>query len=263
VQTPSPASYSAAGDLLSLAHVFPTTSNNNTFSYSYTNAHQTQTIAASNSAWFWQPSTNSSTGYTPNALNQYSAIGSQTTGGTNCQGIAQGLSYDCNGNLTFDGTYNYTYDSENHLLTAHTSVGSNISASYLYDPLGRRTEKSGHGVTQTYFLNDGIDEVAEYDSTKTMTSRIIPGATIDKPIAVVAMPAETKEYFHTDKQGTVFAMSDGSGNVAEGPYTYDAWGNCFVGVIACGSTGEPYRFTGRRYDTETGLYYYRARYYDP
>jgi len=25
----------------------------------------------------------------------------------------------------------------------------------------------------------------------------------------------------------------------------------------------PYMFTGRRYDDETGLYYYRARYYDP
>jgi RHS repeat-associated protein len=262
VQTPSPASYSAAGDLLSLAHVFPTTSNNNKFSYSYTDAHQTQTIAASNSAWFWQPSTNSSTGYTPNALNQYSAIGSQTTGGTNCQGIAQGLSYDCNGNLTFDGTYTYTYDSENHLLTAHTSVGSNISASYLYDPLGRRTEKSGHGVTTTYFLNDGTDEVSEYDSGKNLISRNIAGPAIDESIAIVTASTGAKEYFHSDRQGSVVAMSDSSGNLVEGPYTYDAWGNCFVGVIACSMTGEPYRFTGRRLDPETGLYYYRARYYD-
>ena len=36
----------------------PTTSNNNTFTYGYTKAHETQTIAASNSTWFWQPSAN-------------------------------------------------------------------------------------------------------------------------------------------------------------------------------------------------------------
>src|SRR6202789_4206540 len=265
VQTPDPTSYSAAGDLLSLAHVFPATGNNDTFSYGYTNAHEAQTAPASNSAWFWQPPTNNSTSYTPNALNQYSAIGSQTTGGINCQGIAQGLSYDCNGNLTFDGTYTYTYDSENHLLTANKTAGGTVAASYLYDPLGRRTKKSGTGVTTTYFLNDGADEVAEYDSTKTITRRTVPAPAVDEPIAIVDMTTGTKpkEYFHTDRQGSVVAMSDASGNIAEGPYTYDAYGNCFIAVAACSSVGEPYKFTGRRYDAETGLYYYRARYYDP
>jgi RHS repeat-associated protein len=263
VQTPNPTSYSLAGDVLSLAHVFPASpSTNNTFTYGYTNSHQTQNIAASNSAWFWQPSINSSTSYAPNTLNQYASIGAQTSGGTSCQGVAQGLSYDCNGNLTFDGLFAYTYDAENRLLTANKTAGGMIAANYLYDPLGRRTEKSGTGVTTTYFLNDGTDEVAEYDSTKTITKRIIPGPAIDAPIAIVTMPTETKEYFHTDKQGSIVAMSDSMGTVVEGPYTYDAYGNCFAGIAAC-STGEPYRFTGRRFDPETGLYYYRARYYDP
>jgi RHS repeat-associated protein len=48
----------------------------------------------------------------------------------------------------------------------------------------------------------------------------------------------------------------------EGPFKYDPYGNCFAGSNPC-SAGEPYRFTGRRFDAETGLYYYRARYYDP
>jgi RHS repeat-associated protein len=255
--------YSDAGDLKTLNENFTGTSNDNIFTYGYSNAHETQTIATSNSAFFWEPATNSATSYTPNILNQYSAIGSQTTGGMNCQGAVQGLSYDCNGNLTFDGTFTYTYDAENRLLTAHKSVGGNVSATYLYDPLGRRTEKSGHGVTATYFLNDGADEVAEYDSTKTITRRIIPGPSVDEPIAIVTASTGAKEFFHTDKQGSVVAMSDASGNLAEGPITYDSWGNCFVALAACSGTMEPYRFTGRRYDQETGLYYYRARYYDP
>ena len=29
------------------------------------------------------------------------------------------------------------------------------------------------------------------------------------------------------------------------------------------AVGNPYMFTGRRFDDETGLYYYRFRYYDP
>lgn len=39
---------------------------------------------------------------------------------------------------------------------------------------------------------------------------------------------------------------------------YDPWGNLLQGSTAAG-----YAFTGREWDSETGLYYYRARYYDP
>jgi len=253
-------SYSNAGDLQTLTSHFPVGSNDNSFTYTYTAAHQTLTATASKNTWFWEPSTDSTTAYTVNNLNQYATIGSQTTGGTNCQGQAQGLSYDCNGNLTFDGTRTYTYDAENRLLTANAT---GLAATYAYDPLGRRTKKSGTGVTTTYYLSDGTDEIAEYDSTKTVTVRYIPGPAIDEPIAMETASTGAKEYFHTDKQGSVSAMSDATGAMVEGPYTYDPYGNCFVGSTPCSSSGEPYRFTGRRFDAETGLYYYRARYYDP
>jgi RHS repeat-associated protein len=52
-------------------------------------------------------------------------------------------------------------------------------------------------------------------------------------------------------------MSDGAGAVSEGPITYDAFGN------SASTGGVPFKYTGRRYDAETGLYYYRARYYSP
>ncbi len=253
-------SYSDAGDLKTLVHDLNGTSNDNTFNWLYTNAHQTNSFDATNTNWLWRPGTNNSTSYTINNLNQYPTVGSQTTGGTNCQGAAQGLSYDCNGNLTFDGTYTFTYDAENRLLTVSKS---GLAATYAYDPLGRRTKKSGTGVTTTYYLSDGADEIAEYDSTKAVVTRIIPGPAVDEPIAIQTVSTGAKEFFHTDKQGSVVAMTDTSGNLAEGPYIYDAYGNCFSSGSACSSSDEPYRFTGRRLDTETGCLYYRARYYCP
>jgi len=64
------------------------------------------------------------TSYSANNLNQYTSIG-----GTN-------LTYDANGNLTGDGVWSYTYDSENRLVQA--SNGTNTIA-YTYDPSGRLT----------------------------------------------------------------------------------------------------------------------------
>nr|WP_258176152.1 RHS repeat-associated core domain-containing protein [Orenia metallireducens] len=56
---------------------------------------------------------------------------------------------------------------------------------------------------------------------------------------------------HSDKAGNVLAE-----------YDYDAWGNI---LSQSGSMAEinPYRYAGYYYDEETGLYYLRARYYDP
>lgn len=66
-------------------------------------------------------------------------------------------------------------------------------------------------------------------------------------------------YYHFDGLGSVTALSDSSGDLTEG-YEYDIFGGV-KGSFS--SVGNPYYFTGRRYDAETGLYYYRARYYDP
>jgi RHS repeat-associated protein len=67
--------------------------------------------------------------------------------------------------------------------------------------------------------------------------------------------AGTKTFFHQDKTDSVVAMSDVNGNLTEGPYTYDSYGN------GAPTTGVPFKYTGQRLDPETGLYYYRARYY--
>jgi RHS repeat-associated protein len=155
------------------------------------------------------------------------------------------------------------YDAENRLLTAN-NAGGTVAVGYDYDPLGRRTHKSGTGVTEAYYLNDGDDEIVEYDGSKNVVALYVPGPAIDEPIVMVTPngASYTHKYFHTNHQGSVIAMSDDAGAVAEGPYKYDPYGNCFSGSNPC-SAGVPYRFTGRRLDPETGLLYYRARYYSP
>jgi RHS repeat-associated protein len=46
-------------------------------------------------------------------------------------------------------------------------------------------------------------------------------------------------------------------------YTYDAYGNVSIDDTDNRYNGNRYMFTGRRYDEESGLYYYRARMYNP
>ncbi len=54
-------------------------------------------------------------------------------------------------------------------------------------------------------------------------------------------------------------LTDGSGNAVKG-YTYKSFGEIYSET---GSLVQPFTFTGREYDPESGLYFYRARYYDP
>src|SRR6202012_5189489 len=141
------------------------------------------------------------------------------------------FSYDCNGNLTSDGMLALAYDPENHLVTA---AKTGMSATYAYDPLGRRTTKTVNS-TATNFVHDGDTEIAEYDGSGNLLRRFVPGPAVDDDIAMVTASG-TKTFFHTDKMGSVTAMSDVNGNLAEGPYLYDAYGRCFVtGGGACAS----------------------------
>ena len=67
-------------------------------------------------------------------------------------------------------------------------------------------------------------------------------------------------YYHYDGLGSVVALSNSSGTSIQS-YEYSAFGQ--VAASDPNFTANPYMFTGRRFDYETGLYYYRARYYNP
>jgi RHS repeat-associated protein len=68
----------------------------------------------------------------------------------------------------------------------------------------------------------------------------------------------TTSYYLDDGQGNVRLLTNSSGAVTDS-YTYDAFGNT---QSSTGSTGNAYRYTSQQFDSLTGLYDLRARYYD-
>jgi len=117
----------------------------------------------------------------------------------------------------------------------------------------------------TEYCSDSDQVLAEYDYNSVsedceLARKFVYGPGIDEPICmiVVAGESETVYYYHFDGLGSVAALSDVNSMIVE-RYSYDVFGepNRVSGVH------NPYMFTGRRFDSETGLYYYRARYYKP
>jgi RHS repeat-associated protein len=83
------------------------------------------------------------------------------------------------------------------------------------------------------------------------------GDLIDEPISI--LQGGTTSYYETDALGSTTSLSGATGTLANS-YTYDSFGNL---TNSTGSLSNPFRYTARELDTETGMYYYRARYYDP
>ena len=251
-------SYSAAGDLATLNHSITGSGTVPQYTLGYNPTHQLASEASSQSSYVWQPAAAGTDNYaTVNTLNQYP---SWTPQGSS----SQSFTYDGNGNLT-GGTigtaaWTFAYDPENRLIKANKT---GIAATYAYDPLGRRNGKFGTGVTTTYFVDDGTDEIAEYNSAGALNGRYIPGPAINQPIGIVAASG-TRRFFQADHHGSTVALVDNAGDEAEGPYLYDSYGDCFLGTTPCASITGPtavYKFVGMRLDAETGLYYDRARFY--
>ncbi len=164
--------------------------------------------------------------------------------------------YDANGNLTqkLEGsdTWNYEWDAENQLERVLKN-GAEV-ARFLYDPLGRRVQKIAGGVSHEY-VYDGQDILRESRSDGIVYT-YAHGPGIDEPLARVSNTGPTV-YYHADGLGSIVATTDSGGTVTS-RRQYDAWGNLELGADQPG-----YAFTGREWDPETSLYYYRNRYYDP
>jgi RHS repeat-associated protein len=186
---------------------------------------------------------------------------------------ASSVSYTA-GRLTRDGTYDYVYDNEgnltrrteratsrvttydwnaDHLLTAiHYPDGT--TSTYRYDPLGRRIEVNDAGAI-TRYVWDGNNVVAEYDGSNTLERSYV---TTGAPGQVLAARtgAQWQSYL-VDGTGSVVATVNDAGAVTSRE-TYDTYGR-----PANPPADSTYTFTGHQYDSKSGLYYARARYYDP
>jgi RHS repeat-associated protein len=273
--------YDAAGRLLALAHA-KTSSGASlaNFSYAYdklanqisaTTAAGTQTVgynskyevtgvtrpdsssisytldAAGNRASVADGTT---TSYTVNSMNQYTDVG-----GTVHQ-------YDEKGNLISGGNYTYQYDYENNLIQATTPDGS---LNFAYDALGRLISQSvGDDVTK--FIYDG-NNVVKMTVPSGKSRHFVNGEGIDEVLAMVEEDGSNPYYYHLDSLGSVAAVSNAAGSVAES-YTYDVYGkptirNVSGSVISESAVDNPFMFTARPYIHKVGLYHLRARIYSP
>jgi len=190
--------------------------------------------------------TGTTTTYSHNRLNQYTAVGSVTP------------TYDSKGNITsgYGGGLTLVYDCENRLTTAG-------SVSYAYDWLGRRVSRTVSGGTTTC-VYDGGQIIAEYNGG-TLLRKYIYGPGIDEPVCMVASGGTW--YYHFDGLGSVAALTDSGGTLVE-KYRYDAFGGTTIlspnnQTRTTSLYGNRFMFTGREWDGTTQLYYYRFRDYSP
>jgi RHS repeat-associated protein len=165
------------------------------------------------------------------------------------------LGYDSNGNLTSkndsSGAWIYQWNAENQLTRVLKDTVE--VARFVYDPLGRRISKTA-GTTATQYLYDRQD-ILQVTSGASVR-RLVHGPGTDEILAS-EIPGGASSYPHTDGLGSVVLWTDAN-RTPTWDYQYDSFGNIQLGGILGG-----FAFTGREWDAETGLYYYRARYYDP
>jgi RHS repeat-associated protein len=161
------------------------------------------------------------------------------------------LTYDANGNLTSDGTKSYHWDARDRLIELS---GPGLIASFQYDALARRSIRVVNGVS-TAFLYDGATPVQE-QSNGTITANMLTGLGIDEYF--VRSDATGTRTLLADALGSTAALLDPAGTV-QTIYTYEPFGTATAIGEANANT---FQYTGREND-QTGLFYYRARYYKP
>jgi RHS repeat-associated protein len=199
----------------------------------------------------------------------------------------EAYSYDANGNrrhvylhLRHEGNriqrsrtgkiITYTWDHRNRLTRVEfrATAGGAVtkSASYVYDPLDRRIVKTvdpdGAGpnpATIERYIYDRDHIWLCFDGNNTLTNRYLYGPALDMALADERSPT-TVRWMLTDNQGTVRDITNNVGAV-QNHIRYDSFGRITSQTNANFSTR--FNYTGREFDAETGLYFYRSRYYDP
>ncbi len=130
---------------------------------------------------------------------------------------------------------------------------------YAYDANDYRIKKGN----KLYHL-EGKNLEATYDSTGVLQDKYLRGIIVDEIVNGYHYNSNNKNdwvntTYHHDQLNSVTAQTGPSGTVEE-TTTYDAFGKPSLTLMG---TGNDLLYTGREYDSGTGLYYYRARYYDP
>jgi RHS repeat-associated protein len=168
------------------------------------------------------------------------------------------LEYDAEGNVTRKYRTGFDQRFEWDALGQLASVTTNgTTVTYGYTPSGLRFRRTEGGVSRYYVYLDG-DLMLELDNDANPSRRYahLPGT--DVPLSVDTIAAtNNSHYFALDHPGHVSALMNASGAITTN-YEYTPFG-----TETAANDGQPLRYMARELDFSTGLYYVRARWYDP
>ena len=207
-----------------------------------------------------------------NRLTSFSNIGDYTYGPFNRLSNVGHKPYEFNddGNL-ISGPYptlapsphawsEYAYDFENRLTQVTLAWRGALFfvhrryINYKYDALGRRVERNTSDGEVEKFVYDGQDVIEDLNANGEVIRTYLNGPGIDDKIRQTDENGDL--YFTSDHLGSTATLTDADGEEVE-QITYDSFGK------SEGSGLTRFTYTGREFDADTGLYYYRARWYDP
>lgn len=202
--------------------------------------------------------------------------------------------------LTTDGTFDYSWDEAGNLISRQNAATGEFrefeydhrgrlvrvidrassggaetqEVVYRYDIFDRRIAKTvdldGEGpavATTTHFVYHQDNVLLDFADTDgpggappTLRTRYLFGSGMDSILAQEDVATGEVMWLLTNAQGSVTDLVDSSGVVVN-HIQYDSFGNIASQSNAEASTR--YLFTSREFEVETGLYYFRARYYEP
>jgi YD repeat-containing protein len=168
-----------------------------------------------------------------------------------------GYDYDNNGNQTIKTkngfTTTFVYDVRDQLISVRqdfTTLGL-----FKYDYQGLRIYKDMGGQIVRYTYDDD-SVLMESDNTGATIAKFDYG--MDRLLSLTHA-IEGRQFYLFDALGSVSNLTNTAGSI-QARYQYDAFG----GIRGqAGSSFNRFTFTGHEADTETGLYYFKARFYDP
>jgi len=112
----------------------------------------------------------------------------------------------------------------------------------------------------TVYLYDGkgltANVIEEVGSSGNVLARYTQGTDVDEQL--IEFRSGTNSNYQRDGLGSVTSLSTSAGALSS-TYSYDSFGEL---TASTGTITNPFQYTGREFDSETGIYYYRARYYD-
>jgi RHS repeat-associated protein len=265
-----------AVDVIGAAYATATVSVNASAAYRKAEYYQCALPIANSIAPAWQPVTNTAVlGTTTNTASGNLLVPPAT----------QTFGYDKDGNLTNDSVWIYVWDGENRLIMMSNmttvATAARRKLDFAYDYMGRRVRKTvstNNGtawipVSTNFFVHDGWNLVAELNPSHFALRTYMWGqdlsGTMDEAGGIGGLlltsfygVSATNCFVAYDGNGNVTALANAVDKTTSARYEYDPFGEPIRVTDPLGLRN-PFRFSTKFCDDESGLAYFGMRYHAP